>query len=64
MNNYSDIELFATPNQHLLFCNIDEKLKESFEKDMKLFRYGFRKINDRNIITNGTTGMISKPYSK
>jgi sulfite reductase beta subunit-like hemoprotein len=64
MNNYPDIELFTTPNQHLLFCNIDEKLKELFEKDMKLFRYGFRKINDRNITTNGMVGMISKPYSK
>jgi sulfite reductase beta subunit-like hemoprotein len=68
MNNYSDLELFATPNQHLLFCNIDEKLKESFEKDMKLFGYGFRKINDchinRNSTTNGMTGMIPKAYSK
>jgi sulfite reductase (NADPH) hemoprotein beta-component len=64
MNNYPDVELLTTPNQHLLFCNIDEKLKESFEKDMKLFRYGFRKINDRNIITNGMVGMISEPYSK
>lgn len=68
MNNYSGLELFATPNQHLLFCNIDEKLKESFEKDMKLFGYGFRKINDcdinRNSTTNGMTGMIPKAYSK
>jgi sulfite reductase (NADPH) hemoprotein beta-component len=65
MNNYPDVELLTTPNQHLLFCNIDEKLKESFEKDMKFFRYGFRKINDRNItITNGMVSMLSKPYSK
>jgi sulfite reductase beta subunit-like hemoprotein len=64
MNNYPDIELFTTPNQHLLFCNIDEKLKELFEKDLKFFRYGFRKINEGNIITNGMAGMISKPYSK
>jgi sulfite reductase beta subunit-like hemoprotein len=64
MNNYPDIELFTTPNQHLLFCNIDEKLKELFEKDLKLFRYGFRKINEGNSITNGMAGMISKPYSK
>jgi len=67
MNNYPDIELFTTPNQHLLFCNIDEKLKELFEKDMKHFRYGFRKINDLDInrnITSGKAGMISKPYSK
>ena len=68
MNNYSDIELFTTPNQHLLFCNIDERLKESFEKDMKLFRYGFRKINNsdinRNSVTSGMISMISKPYSR
>ncbi|MGC2571058.1 MAG: hypothetical protein WA364_06055 [Candidatus Nitrosopolaris sp.] len=64
MNNYPDLELLTTPNQHLLFCNIDEKLKESFEKDMKFFRHGFRKINDRNItITNGMVSMLSKPYS-
>ncbi|HYA85365.1 MAG TPA: hypothetical protein VEH06_18260, partial [Candidatus Bathyarchaeia archaeon] len=64
MNNYPDIELFTTPNQHLLFCNIDEKLKELFEKDLKLFRYGFRKINEGNVITNGMVGMTSEPYSK
>src|SRR5215813_14051873 len=49
-----------------IFCNIDEKLKELFEKDMKLFRYGFRKINldiNRNI-TSAKAGVISKPYSK
>src|SRR5947209_9343842 len=67
MNNYSDIELFTTPNQHLLFCNIDEGLKEQFEKDMKMFGYGFRKIRDsdssnRNSITNGKV-IVSQPYS-
>jgi sulfite reductase (NADPH) hemoprotein beta-component len=67
MNNYSDIELFTTPNQHLLFCNIDEGLKEQFEKDMKMFGYGFRKIMDsgssnRSGSTNNRV-MVSQPYS-
>jgi len=66
MNNYSDIELFTTPNQHLLFCNIDEALREQFEKDMKLYGYGLRKIDsnsNKNSITNGKV-MVSQPYSK
>ena len=68
MNNYSDIELFTTPNQHLLFCNIDDVLREQFEKDMKMCGYGFRKIRDsssgnRNSITNGKV-IASQPYSK
>lgn len=53
-NNYQGIELFTTPNQHLLFTNIDKSLKEQFEKDMKKFGYGVRK--------NGN-GM-ARPYSK
>ncbi|MGH9878067.1 MAG: hypothetical protein ACRD5H_10550, partial [Nitrososphaerales archaeon] len=56
MNNYRGIELFTTPNQHLLFSNISEELKEQFEKDMKKFGYGFHKIDNGN----GT----SRPYSK
>src|SRR5438094_3113820 len=56
MNNYSDIELFTTPNQHLLFCNLDEGWKEQFDKDLKIFGYGFRKIisdSSKNSITSG-----------
>jgi sulfite reductase (NADPH) hemoprotein beta-component len=63
MNNYPHLELFTTPNQHLLFCNIEERLKELFERDMKMFGYGFRKKNsDSNIATGKTT--LSNPYSK
>ncbi|MEM3084367.1 MAG: hypothetical protein QXP61_04675, partial [Nitrososphaerales archaeon] len=54
MNNYPDTEMFTTPNQHLLFTNIDENMRERFEKDMKQFGYGMRKYS------NGLT----KPYSK
>src|SRR5438094_3167935 len=56
MNNYSNIELFTTPNQHLLFCNLDEGWKEQFDKDLKIFGYGFRKIisdSSKNSITSG-----------
>ena len=66
MNNYPHIELFTTPNQHLMFCNIEEGLKELFERDMKMFGYGFRKINsdsNKDSITNGKT-TVSQPYSK
>lgn len=47
MNNY-DIELFTTPNQHLLFTNIPEDQKEEFENDMKKFGYGVRKYNGKS----------------
>ncbi|MGB6595091.1 MAG: nitrite/sulfite reductase, partial [Candidatus Nitrosopolaris sp.] len=66
MNNYPHIELLTTPNQHLMFCNIEEGLKELFERDMKMFGYGFRKIysdSNKNSITNGKT-TVSQPYSK
>ncbi len=56
MSNYPSIELFTTPNQHLLFSNIDETLKDQFEKDMKMFGYGFRK--------NGNGNGAARPYSK
>ncbi len=54
MNNYQGVELFTTPNQHLLFTNINGSLKGQFEKDMKKFGYGVRK--------NGNG--VAKPYSK
>jgi len=43
------IEMMVTPNQDILFMNISEKLKETFEKELKSYGYGQR---------NG------KPYSK
>lgn len=54
MNNYPSIKLFTTPNQHLLFSDIDEGLKEEFVRDMKMFGYGFHK--------NGNGA--ARPYSK
>lgn len=56
MNNYSGIELFTTPNQHLLFAKIRDEWKEKFEKDMKMFGYGLRK--------NGNGNGAVRPYSK
>lgn len=55
MNKYPNIRLFTSPNQHLLFTNIEEIYKEEFEKDMEKFNYGFRKryYNNQKI-----------PYSK
>lgn len=65
MNNYPHIELFTTPNQHLMFCNIEEGLKELFERDMKMFGYGFRKIDgdsNKNSIPDGKTA-LHRAYS-
>jgi len=66
MNNYPHIELFTTPNQHLMFCNIEERLKELFERDMRMFGYGFRKVNRDNNENDFTTDMttLSHAYSK
>lgn len=70
MNSYSDIELFTTPNQHLLFCNIEEGLKKQFEEDMKMYRYGLRDINGGQNFTNTITSSsirkatVSSSYSK
>ena len=60
MNKYTDVKLFTTPNQHLLFSNIADELKEQFEEDMKtIFGYGLlRKSNDSKIRSS------SHPYSK
>ncbi len=41
MDNYP-VTLFTTPNQDLLFTNIPEESKESFEADLKRFGYGLR----------------------
>ncbi len=54
-DNYPTIELFTTPNQHLLFTNIKGELKEQFEKDMRVFGYGLRKNKNGN---------KASPYSK
>ena len=43
MNKYPAVQLFTTPNQHLLFSNIGNNEKGQFENDMKLFGYGVRK---------------------
>ena len=48
MNNYPGIELFTTPNQHLLFSNIEEGLKGQFEKEMRMFGYGIRKSDEKS----------------
>ena len=60
MNKYIDVKLFTTPNQHLLFSNIADELKEQFEEDMKtIFGYGLlRKSNNSKIRPP------SHPYSK
>ena len=60
-NKYPTVQLFTTPNQHLLFSNIGNSEKGRFENDMKFFGYGVRK----NIInvTNGTE-VEFRPYSK
>jgi sulfite reductase (NADPH) hemoprotein beta-component len=60
MNKYSDVKLFTTPNQHLLFSNIADELKKQFEEDMKtIFGYGLlRKSNNSKIRSP------SHPYSK
>ncbi len=62
MNKYPAVQLFITPNQHLLFSNIGNSEKGQFENDMKLFGYGVRKkvIN----LANGATEVKSRPYSK
>jgi sulfite reductase beta subunit-like hemoprotein len=61
MNKYPTVQLFTTPNQHILFSNIGNSEKGRFENDMKFFGYGVRK----NIInvTNGTE-VVFRPYSK
>jgi sulfite reductase beta subunit-like hemoprotein len=60
MNKYTDVKLFTTPNQHMLFSNIADELKEQFEEDMKtIFGYGLlHKSNNSKIRSS------SHPYSK
>ena len=38
-----DTELLITPNQDLLFTDLDPAVKEDFEADLKKFRYGTRR---------------------
>lgn len=54
MNNYLGIELFTTPNQHLLFANIKKESKELFENDLRRFGYGYRMYGND----------AKRPYSK
>ena len=42
MNKYPTVQLFTTPNQHILFSNIGNSEKGRFENDMKFFGYGVR----------------------
>src|SRR5918996_1070839 len=61
MKKYPPVQLFTTPNQHLLFSNIDNSEKGQFENDLKFFGYGVRK----NIInTANGTEVVVRPYSK
>src|SRR5215207_876106 len=61
MKKYPTVQLFTTPNQHLLFSNIDNSEKERFENDMRFFGYGVRK----NIINmTNRTEVVFRPYSK
>jgi sulfite reductase beta subunit-like hemoprotein len=61
MNKYTDVKLFTTPNQHLLFSNITDELKEQFEEDMKtIFGYGVLCKNNNSKIRSSS----SHPYSK
>jgi sulfite reductase (ferredoxin) len=61
VNKYLAIQLFTTPNQHLLFSNIDNSEKGEFENDMKFFGYGLRKYIGG--LYNNKQVKI-KPYSK
>jgi sulfite reductase (NADPH) hemoprotein beta-component len=69
VEKYPSLLLFTTPNQHLLFSNLDNEEKEQFETDMKLFGYGIRKVtlnthDNSNSIRLSSNAMLQKPYSK
>ncbi|HEY7082403.1 MAG TPA: nitrite/sulfite reductase [Nitrososphaeraceae archaeon] len=58
VNKYTAIQLFTTPNQHLLFSDIEDNEKDEFERDMKQFGYGLRKqIGNLGRVLN------ARPYS-
>ncbi len=42
MENYDGVEAMITPNQDLIFTNLDPAAKEEFEADLKKFEYGTR----------------------
>jgi sulfite reductase beta subunit-like hemoprotein len=70
MDKYPHAPIFTTPNQHLLFSNLDNGEKEQFKNDMRIFGYGVREITfDATNNNNGTSSskMIlqrRRPYSK
>jgi sulfite reductase beta subunit-like hemoprotein len=78
IDKYPHILLFTTPNQHLLFSNLDNEEKEQFENDMKVFGYGIHrsiksfdavdnsttKNNGTNSSTSSSSKIVQKPYSK
>jgi sulfite reductase (NADPH) hemoprotein beta-component len=58
VNKYTDIKLFTTPNQHLLFSNIEDNDKYELESELRQFGYGLRKRSANIGALNG------RPYSK
>ena len=66
VDKYPHALIFTTPNQHLLFSNLDSDEKEQFEDDMMIFGYGIRTLTSSatNNNDNNNSGSRSTPRSQ
>lgn len=66
IDKYPHTLIFTTPNQHLLFSNLDSDEKEQLEADMVIFGYGIRTLTSSatNNNDNNNSGSRSTPRSQ
>jgi sulfite reductase beta subunit-like hemoprotein len=64
MDKYPHALIFTTPNQHLLFSNLDSNETEQFKNDMRIFGYGIRKVTLDATNNSNYNGSTSSSKSK
>jgi sulfite reductase beta subunit-like hemoprotein len=64
IDKYPHALIFTTPNQHLLFSNLDSNETEQFKNDMRIFGYGIRKVTLDATNNSNYNGSTSSSKSK
>jgi sulfite reductase (NADPH) hemoprotein beta-component len=66
MDKYEDIriQLFITPNQHIILANISEDIISEIEKELMNFGYGFRYGKPYSMLRINSTACVGFPTCK
>lgn len=64
VDNFDNIRLYITPNQHILITEIDEEQKEKIEEILKTFNYGYRNGKPYSLLRTSSIACVGFPTCK